>query len=250
MAKSHLLEVDVTSPFISTSETPLWPFHKAVRNDHNAAISMIDLSHFNQRRIFSAKELIRKNPLNRRSYKGWGEWLIWGDIPASSMVGTIFLKDLWPIVRSHGDVREVLRLNVIRSFPFNRKGLKRRLAAGSVKADEAAGSAIGKLFRLLHLELADRHLDVFATMIARSWRFQRNHTGGFSRYLQSVRAAYSSTVRIEDAGAVGSIGRPVEVEGTAISSDIQTRWQQMVAVEVPLDQFSRDRARVNRVLGW
>jgi hypothetical protein len=167
MARSHLSKVEIQSPFISVYETPLSPFHRALRGETDAAVSVLDLSSLDQTRIFSAQDFIRRNPLTVGRYRGYSEWLIWGDIPPSCIVSTIGMSDLWVISEEHKDIGAILQLAQIKSFPFNNNSLKSCLAAGPGMVDEATGRVVGKLFKLLRLDVSDQRIESFAILLAR-----------------------------------------------------------------------------------
>jgi len=86
--------------------------------DPVAGVSVLDLSSLDQTRIFSALDDIRVSTNGS-----------WGDIPASCIVGTIGMSNLWVISEEHKGIGAILQLVQIKSFPLNQNPLKSCLAA-------------------------------------------------------------------------------------------------------------------------
>ncbi|WEW59659.1 hypothetical protein PRK78_005138 [Emydomyces testavorans] len=275
LAKTHLSRYDIKSPFISLYDTPLAPFHRALQVE-DGMLTIFDISSFDDRRIFAAVDILKNDPLSRqisrRSYRGYSEFLIWGDIPAEYIVGSIRAHDLLALPAQH---RKLLQISTIKSFRYNQRPLKSRLRSRQTPVDRMTGYLLGNIF--CKIKLPEKVAAELAVKIAKGWRFKTDKANGYLLFLQGVTAAYhSSRVSAE------RFQRPVKlsvVRGSRIdrsddwemvnSSDDNdwetvdrlqehdygvTRSRSGIAVSAnhagEEDDFTRDRARVRRIIGF
>lgn len=185
MFENHVRIAETTTPFISTSSSPLSPIHRALRGQEGASIAVIDTAHIDNP-IYLAELLLKERKLKvSRFYKGYAEYLVWGSIPKRAIAATFKISELQKIVQQHSEIARLLQLDVIASFKRNRKALKRRLVNGPGRLNKGCGSTIGRLLNLL--EIPENLTIAFATSIASAWRFRRE--GSILDYIEGVKAA-------------------------------------------------------------
>ena len=103
------------------------------------------------------------------------------------------MSDLWRIAEEYKDIGAILQLESIKSFAYNGYPLRRCLEAGPGKIDETTGRVVGKLFKLLRLDLKDKRMESFAILLARCWRFgDRTKKDAFNRYLRGLHTGFYS----------------------------------------------------------
>ncbi|EER42665.1 conserved hypothetical protein [Histoplasma capsulatum H143] len=194
MAKTHLSRVEVNSPFISTFSALLPCVHRMLTRSQNSGVSIVDASKLDQNGIFSAGNILRKDPLSSDitpGYSGWSEWLIWKEIPESCIVCTITESELLAIAEMHHDIGSLLQIQDIKSFKYNRKPLHRKLRNSSTKFDKAAGETVGKFLRGIGLPV--EYTEQVAMKIAYGWRFTRTAKyDSCDDFLEGVRLGYGS----------------------------------------------------------
>ncbi|OJD18123.1 hypothetical protein AJ78_01841 [Emergomyces pasteurianus Ep9510] len=190
MAITHLSRFEVNTPFISTFATLLPCVHRMLTKSQSANVSIIDASQLNQNMIFSAADILRKYPLSSditARYFGWSEWLIWREIPESSIVCTIAESELLEIAKAHDDISSVLQIADITSYKTH--ALHSRLKKSPTKLDKPAGMTVGKFLKLINLPA--EYIEQVAKKIAHGWRFTR--TTQYFRYdefLEGVHLGY------------------------------------------------------------
>jgi hypothetical protein len=98
LAKAHLSRVKINSAFISVFTSPLAAVHRALAfQAEDASISVFNLSNMDQGNIFSATHILRNDPLHpevSRWYRGYGEILVWGEIPESCVLSSVNISEL------------------------------------------------------------------------------------------------------------------------------------------------------------
>ncbi|PGH02364.1 hypothetical protein GX51_04672 [Blastomyces parvus] len=195
MAKTHLSRYEIKSPFISTFSTLLPCVHRMLTKGQNSRVSIIDASKLQQNGIFSAQDILSKDPLSSDitpGYCGWSEWLIWREIPESSIVCTITRSDLLNIAEIHHDIGSILQIKDIMSFTYNRKPLHHKLRASPTKFNNAAGVTVGKFLGIVNLPV--EYINQVALKIAHGWRFTREtRYAPDDEFLDGVQVGYSNS---------------------------------------------------------
>ncbi|KAK2810653.1 hypothetical protein FQN50_002693 [Emmonsiellopsis sp. PD_5] len=199
MAKTHLSRYNIKSPFISTFETPLPSMHRMLAKGNNAAVAVIDLSMLDQSKIFSARAILKKDPLGEDITHGYGydgrsEWLIWGDIPEQCIICSIPEEKFQHITAMNDDISHILQVKDIQAFKVNRRGLKQRLSSSPTEIEYASGEVVGKFLRLVGLP--EEYGDVVAGGISQAWQFCWTNELGYKQYLRGVHAAYERSTSI------------------------------------------------------
>ncbi|ODH48417.1 hypothetical protein GX48_05509 [Paracoccidioides brasiliensis] len=193
LAKSHLSRYTIPSPFISTYATLLPTIHRMLTKSNCSMVSIIDASKLNQQMLFSAQELLEKDPLGpeitKVGYLGWQEWLVWGSISEEAIICTISHLQLLNIVDLNPDIESVLQTQTIKLYVHNRLPLKTKLRACHTKVDAPHGKVIGRFLRMVNLPL--EYIEDVALGITRGWLFTRSHTNTNDEFLGGVRQGYT-----------------------------------------------------------
>ncbi|PGH13560.1 hypothetical protein AJ79_03553 [Helicocarpus griseus UAMH5409] len=192
MAKTHLSRYNIKSPFVSTSSGFLVTFHKLLTQGKDAKMSIIDASKLDQRGLFSAQEILYKDPLGTDitpGYCGWAEWLVWGSIPEEAIVCTISEFRLLEIANVYPDIESVLQVKMIRMFPLNRSELKKHLWKTPTKIDRPDGLIVGNFLKIINLP--EEYAEDVGWRISQGWHFTYKDKAGTSRYLDGVRQGYA-----------------------------------------------------------
>lgn len=148
--KSHVTRTPVSSPFISTFKSLLAPIHRALRNGQGAIISIIDSSQV-PTEIFKATPLVEITKTALRKWKGYGEYLIWGEVPASAIAHTFTISMLEEIASDHPDIGEFLQLELIRNRELCNCYLYSDLAANLPPSQDGFAEILDRLTGLLGL---------------------------------------------------------------------------------------------------
>ncbi|KAF7715065.1 Uncharacterized protein PECH_003535 [Penicillium ucsense] len=127
--KVHVTRKKVPTPFISAFARPIAPLHRALRNGHQAKITLIDtcIMPSLQGYVLSAQPLAQITDTIVDRWKGYGEYAIWGSIPREAIVTTFSLADIEKIARDDPEVRQFLQLDLIRGEATCHRGLRRKL---------------------------------------------------------------------------------------------------------------------------
>ncbi|KAJ5944648.1 hypothetical protein N7516_004816 [Penicillium verrucosum] len=163
--RSHVTKEKVKTPFISTSHSPLAPLHRAIANQNSAMLTVIDTSKL-ETKVFYAHPLAIRTRTFTYSWKGYGEYLIWGRIPLEAIAFSVEITSLETIVQSHPDVARLLQTALIRSFLRCNKKLRDMLAVKR-KSPFQSGRTLGKLLTIL--DVPTIHWDNIASRFAKSW---------------------------------------------------------------------------------
>lgn len=163
--RSHVTKEKVKTPFISTSQSPLAPLHRAIANQNGAILTVIDTSKLETKVLYAHPLAIRTRTFTYK-WKGYGEYLIWGRIPLEAIVFSVEITSFEQIIQSHRDVDRLMQTSLIRSSPRCDQKLRDMLAAKR-KSPFQSGRTLGKLLTLL--EVPTIHWDNIASRFAKSW---------------------------------------------------------------------------------
>jgi hypothetical protein len=204
LAKTHLSRCKINSAFISVFTSPLAAVHRAYLAGHSS-ISVFNLSNMDQGNIFSAPDILHKDPLHPEVstwYRGYGELLVWGEIPESCVMSSVKISELESLCANDRAISDILQLEKIKAFGRNGLPLKRQLAAANHQADYESGKVLGRL--LLETCLPREHAGQLAIMFARAWQFawQRD----LSAFTKGVDSAFCSLPDITDQEILDILG--------------------------------------------
>ncbi|KAJ5788137.1 hypothetical protein N7457_003127 [Penicillium paradoxum] len=167
--RSHVTKKKSTTPFISSFRSPLAPIHRAIHSQDDAKVAVIDCSKLNTK-VFYAHPLAKHTDTFTYSWRGYGEFLIWGRIPIEAVVFTLRVSELDQIAHSHKDINRLLQLPLIRkSFRCNE--VLRDCLEANRKSAYKSGRTLGKLLTLLRFPHI--HWENFARWFAQSWGWNR-----------------------------------------------------------------------------
>ncbi|OJJ46913.1 hypothetical protein ASPZODRAFT_141696 [Penicilliopsis zonata CBS 506.65] len=176
------------SPFISVFRSLLAPVHRGLRAEA-AAVAVIDTSEMDHTQIFSAEHLVRETSLQIRSYKGFGEYLVWRVIPTDAIKCVFKISDLMKITNEHPDINSLLQLDVLKSQLLCRSYTRRQLRdTTSGSYDRASGTSVGKLLSLLGIPR--EMVGSVARKVALNWQF-RKIPGGHKEFFNGVYGEWS-----------------------------------------------------------
>ncbi|MCJ1465754.1 hypothetical protein MMC07_004373 [Pseudocyphellaria aurata] len=157
----HLRWFPTPSPWISTTSSLLWALafarFKAISGEIDVQISLLASAEINPTTLFLSGYLVRIYRL-RALGRPWhdrpqGEFLAWGQIPASAMRGTVAWKSLaasadqlFPKLAPDEDDRPHQRVNAMRKIGFLPKEAGMDQGMPVTKQDYIAALAIASLF--------------------------------------------------------------------------------------------------------
>lgn len=181
--RNHVTKRKVKTPLISTSHSPLAPLHRAIANQNGAMLTVIDTSKL-ETKVFYAHPLAIRTRTFTYSWKGYGEYLIWGRIPLEAIAFSVEITSFEQIVQSHADIARLMQTTLIRNFLRCSTELRDMLAAKR-KSSFQSGRTFGKLLTLL--EVPTIHWDNIASRFAKSWGWRyAKETALFHSGLQSA----------------------------------------------------------------
>ncbi|KGO76512.1 hypothetical protein PITC_087910 [Penicillium italicum] len=164
--RSHVTKEKVRTPFISTSKSPLTPFHRAIAGQNGALMTIIDTSKL-QTKVFYAHPLaVRTKTLVQNGWKGYGEYLIWGHVPAEAIAFSVEIVNVEQITQSRRDLNRLMQIPLIRSAPRCDDKLRDMLALKR-KSPFQSGRTLGKLLTLLQVPAI--HWENLAFEFAKAW---------------------------------------------------------------------------------
>ncbi|CAG8898141.1 unnamed protein product [Penicillium egyptiacum] len=181
--RSHVTKQEVETPFISTFRSPLAPLHRAIAGRKGAILTVIDTSKLDTKVFYACPLAIRTRTLTY-SWKGYGEYLIWGRVATDAIAFSVEITCVEDIAQSHRDVGRLLQIPLIRSVPRCNQKLREMLAAKR-KSPFKSGRTLGKLLTLL--EVPTIHWDNIAFRFAKSWGWMyKKETALFHSGLRSA----------------------------------------------------------------
>ncbi|KAJ5684446.1 uncharacterized protein N7477_000791 [Penicillium maclennaniae] len=107
--KHHVSKERKLTPFISFFKKPLAPIHRGLQNGDGAAVFIIDTEKLSNK-AFKAAPLVPLTHTAKPKYKGYGEYLIWGEVHTDAIVCTFTVTKLKKIAHEHPDIAAFLQL--------------------------------------------------------------------------------------------------------------------------------------------
>jgi hypothetical protein len=178
----HVKPERVLTPFISTFRSPLAPLQRALRSANGAKITVIDTQKL-QTQVFYAHTLASYAGGFTFCWRGYGEFLIWGEVPADAIVFTIDIEYLEEIALAHRDINRLLQLSTIGTAVRCDAGLRKYLSRKR-KSAYKSGRTFGKLLSILWFPTL--HWEHAAQWFMQCWGWKSNtETVGFLRGMKS-----------------------------------------------------------------
>ncbi|CAG8380168.1 unnamed protein product [Penicillium salamii] len=143
----HVTREETPTPFISTSASPLTPIHRAINSDKPASVVVFDTTKL-QTPVFYAHPIARHTNTFTQKWKGYGEYLIWGEVPSNAIVFMCPISEVEQLAANHSDINRLLLLRFLREAQFCTRVLWDRLARKKKPAYKS-GRTFGKLLFLL-----------------------------------------------------------------------------------------------------
>ncbi|OQE46139.1 hypothetical protein PENCOP_c001G06587 [Penicillium coprophilum] len=181
--ESHVTKQEVNTPFISTSQSPLSPLHRAIAGQKGAILTVIDTSKLETKVFYAYPLAVRMRTLVINGWKGFGEFLIWGSIPTEAIAHTVEIASLQQITQSHRDINRLIQLPLIRSVPRCKATLREMLAFRR-KLPFPSGRTLGKLLTLLQVPVI--HWENLAYEFAKAWGWR--HKKEITLLLNGIRS--------------------------------------------------------------
>ncbi|KAJ5919792.1 hypothetical protein N7454_009627 [Penicillium verhagenii] len=113
----HVTRARVSSPFISSCTGPIMPIHRALRNQRGAKVAIIDTAKLNTM-VVKAQNLVPLTETRTPRWRGYGEYLIWREIPEAAVICEFAITRLEQIAEDAPDIKDFLQLELMRSQKF------------------------------------------------------------------------------------------------------------------------------------
>ncbi|KAG0158966.1 hypothetical protein PDIDSM_6486 [Penicillium digitatum] len=113
--RSHVTKEKIRTPFISASQSPLAPFHRAIAGQNGALLTIIDTAKLQTKVFYAFPLAIRTRTLVYGGWKGYGEYLIWGRVIAEAIAFSVEIVSVEQITQSHRDLNRLVQIPLIRS---------------------------------------------------------------------------------------------------------------------------------------
>ncbi|CAG8129741.1 unnamed protein product [Penicillium salamii] len=143
----HVTREETPTPFISTSASPLTPIHRAINSDKPASVVVFDTTKL-QTPVFYAHPIARHTNTFTQKWKGYGEYLIWGEVPSNAIVFMCPISEVEQLAANHSDINRLLLLRFLREAQFCTRVLWDRLGRKKKPAYKS-GRTFGKSLFLL-----------------------------------------------------------------------------------------------------
>lgn len=162
--RSHVRKEKRPTPFISSFALPLAPIHRALHNPEGAIVSIIDPSKLDTP-VVSARPLVPLTNTATWSWKGYGEYLIWGQVSTPAIVCTFTVTSLMDIASTHEDMQQFLQIPLIQSYPSCNSNLHNALSQISLAGEY--DNILERLARLLGVP--QEYQEVVAQKFKEAW---------------------------------------------------------------------------------
>jgi hypothetical protein len=214
--RSHVTKQEVKTPFISTSQSPLAPIQRALANQNNAIVTVIDTSKLDTKVFYACPLAIRTRTLVHNGWKGYGEYLIWGRIPTEAIVLALEIATLERIASLHHDIYHLMQIPLIRGARRCDQKLREMLASKR-KAPFKSGRTFGKLLTILQVPRV--HWDNLASEFAKSWGWKnKQEIAQFFRGLRKKQPYL--TGQLSQCQSEAPIPTPQETPGNTMKMDL------------------------------
>ncbi|KAI9376714.1 hypothetical protein BJX61DRAFT_530713 [Aspergillus egyptiacus] len=185
---SHINPRNTTpSPFISTFKSLLAPIHRSLHKKEGASVSIINSTKLRSE-VYSAQAFVQKHGIKIGTYRGFGEYLIWGDIPSDAIICTFKITLLLRIAEENPDIGRFLQLDMVAGYTRNRKHLHWEMSKNALSLDKRAGAIVGRLLSIL--EVPQQYLGTVSEGMAYSWRIKTRRIP-WGEFFEGVELGYN-----------------------------------------------------------
>lgn len=146
--RQHVTKAKTSTPFVSFFRGPLAPIHRGLSNGDGARVFIIETSKLSQK-TFKAAPLAKLTGTETTRWKGYGEYLIWNEVPTDAIACTFSLTELKRIVSEHSDIGLFLQLPLIQTQQFCSLSLYSDLAKGMPESDDEHAGLLERFTTLL-----------------------------------------------------------------------------------------------------
>jgi hypothetical protein len=146
--KRHVTKTTILSPFISFFKGPLAPIHRGLRNGKNARVFIIETAKLSNK-TFKAAPLVKPTGTGTPTWKGYGEYLVWNEVPEPAIASSFTIAELEQIVIQHSDIAAFLQLPQIKNRKHCSRFLRYDLAKNVPESDDGYSSVLEKFTDLL-----------------------------------------------------------------------------------------------------
>ena len=191
-ARWHFEREKKATPFISVFEALRAAVHRAVRK-HPASVTVFDMSAFPREKITYGEDWVSNHPLseearNGHEYRGYGEYVVLGNIDRCYIVATFTTEQLERIEEEDEEIGSLLHLHAIQRHWINGSRLRRCLAAQRIDTNGRSGIILGRL--LYRLRIPQGYVGALAISFSKSWLFQSSKDN-YKSFLRGVHSGYS-----------------------------------------------------------
>ncbi|KAK9853160.1 hypothetical protein MYU51_006901 [Penicillium brevicompactum] len=144
---THVNKLKHATPFISTSESPLAPIHRAIKSSKLAYLAVIDTTKI-KTRVFLANPIAKQTDTFTKRWEGKGEYLIWGEVPRCAVAFVFPVSEIERLAAQNRDIGRLLLLRILRRSRFCDQVLRFQLAKRK-KHPFKSGRTLGKFLMLL-----------------------------------------------------------------------------------------------------
>ncbi|KAJ5683590.1 hypothetical protein N7462_006755 [Penicillium macrosclerotiorum] len=162
----HVTNEKVKTPFISTFVGPLAPVHRALHHQKNAKVTIIDPFKVETPIYYAFPLACLTSTLKKGRWMGYGEYEIWGRVPAPAIIRCFQISDLEAIADGDSEIGKFLQLSVMRSHERCSAKLRKSL----MKNTDSTADPTGVVDRLVKsLGVPEKYRKDVASGFQRSW---------------------------------------------------------------------------------
>lgn len=162
----HVTKAKVKTPFISTFKSPLAPIHRSLHNGDEAKVTVVDTSKLDTK-VFKAAPLVGPTNTATPTWKGYGEYLIWGQVSTAAIICTFPITKLQRIAAAHSDIGDFLQLPLISSRWHCSRFLYSDIATNLPETDDDYAKLLQRLTTLLGVP--EGHRSIVADGFREAW---------------------------------------------------------------------------------
>jgi hypothetical protein len=182
--RSHVTKEKVKTPLISTFRSPLAPFHRALAGQNGAIVTVIETSKLETKVFYAHPLAVRTKTLVLNGWQGYGEYLIWGQIPTEAIAFSVDIISLQEIAEKHHDINRLMQVPLICSVLRCNEQLRSTMALKR-KSPFPSGRTLAKLLTLLQVPAI--YWENLSIEFCKAWGWR--HGKEITLFLNGVRSA-------------------------------------------------------------